>query len=515
MRSKGISSIYGFIMIFLLSMASLQVWSSAVGSLTEIQGASDQSHQLEQMQGLEHLALSASQGNLTVTNDGQVPSTIEFLRLVDQNDSSTVAVERQLAVGSSFEVPVKAGYTVEVVTALGNVFLLASSAGFPFSGLTVEQTDAGDSNTELFQNPYDPSMFFAGSGSEVSAFSAEGSRLWSFDAGQGFVTDVMPISGGDIYVSVGYQFGSNAATLYELSPGGGVMASYPVRLDQEVNGPAVSQAPVSKGEDAQDALYDGWFYSASGQATGVPSDDFPLAASDSSHFYFYQTLGVSLDQGVCSGGGDEIKLYSYTPALPSPTLTWTDYLYTEACDGYPPQILGATAGNGLVAGLFAETPYVAPGLTEYSGQNPYLVVTTTSGDVLYDGTMPTGGYSGSIATDGSNVYLALPQADEVQAVSGAGDTVKTYVLGFPASQLLWAYGSLFAISSDEVKVYGSGMSLEKTMVFAPLTISSFSNGFLSESSLHAASFLPINSTSYAALLENSTGYTSMVVGNYA
>ena len=55
--SRSISSIYGFIMIFLLCMASIQTWSSAVGSLEELQGASDQSHQLEQIQGLEHLSL--------------------------------------------------------------------------------------------------------------------------------------------------------------------------------------------------------------------------------------------------------------------------------------------------------------------------------------------------------------------------------------------------------------------------------------------------------------------------
>src|SRR5271156_6805787 len=138
-RRKGISSIYGFIMIFLLSMASLQVWSSAVGSMTAIQSASDQSHQIEQMQGLEHLLLSTSQGNLTVTNDGQVPSSVEYLRLVNQNDSTTLPVDRQLQVGSSFQVPVKAGYSVEVVTALGNVFVLAASSESYLQGLTLEE----------------------------------------------------------------------------------------------------------------------------------------------------------------------------------------------------------------------------------------------------------------------------------------------------------------------------------------------------------------------------------------
>ncbi len=130
--SRGISSIYGFIMIFLLSMASIQTWSSAVGSLTELQGASDQSHQLEQMQGLEHLSLSLSDGNLTIANDGQVPSNLDYLRLVGQNDSKTIALEGELAVGGSMKVPVEgSGQSVEVVTSLGNVFVLSRLGADP------------------------------------------------------------------------------------------------------------------------------------------------------------------------------------------------------------------------------------------------------------------------------------------------------------------------------------------------------------------------------------------------
>ena len=66
-----------------------------------------------------------------------------------------------------------------------------------------------------------------------------------------------------------------------------------------------------------------------------------------------------------------------------------------------------------------------------------------------------------------------------------------------------------------MKVYGSGMGLEKTISFAPLALSSSANGFLSETALHNPSFILLNSTSYAALLENSTGYTTMVIGRYA
>ena len=111
-------------------MASIQTWSSAVGSLTELQGASDQSHQLEQMQGLEHLSLSLSDGNLTVANDGQIPSTLDDLRLVGQNDSKTIAARRGARrSGAPMKVPVEgSGQSVEVVTSLGNVFVLSRRA---------------------------------------------------------------------------------------------------------------------------------------------------------------------------------------------------------------------------------------------------------------------------------------------------------------------------------------------------------------------------------------------------
>ena len=98
---KAISSVYGFIMIFLLSMASIQTWSSAVGAMESIQGASDQSAQVDQLQGIEHLSLSLSGSNLTISNDGQVTSTIEFLRFVQPNSSRTVRLDAAVDVGGS------------------------------------------------------------------------------------------------------------------------------------------------------------------------------------------------------------------------------------------------------------------------------------------------------------------------------------------------------------------------------------------------------------------------------
>jgi hypothetical protein len=518
-RGRGISSIYGFIMIFLLSMASIQTWSSAVGSLNELQGASDQSHQLEQMQGLERLSLSLSNGNLTVTNDGQIPSSLLYLRLVSQNDSKTIALDDQLAVGGSIREAISgSGDAIEVVTSLGNVFVLSPQDGDPVAaGFWTGQSTAvgGDSDMELFQSASDPSLLFVASGPAVYAFTIAGNELWSFNPGQGYVTDVMPIGGGDVFVSVGYGYTSNSAQLYELGPTGGLIASYPVRLDQIVDESLSLQGPVSKGSDSSYALYDGWFYSAGGPVLSIPSDNLPFAASDSSDFYFYQSFGEGQSSGSCAGAGDDVKLYGYATNPPNDNPTWTDTFYLATCNSYPPQLVAATAGNGLFVSLFSGNAFGEADLPQYSGGNPYLLVVNTAGSELYESSMPTNDYSSSIATDGSNVYLALPQSDQVQVVNVLDRSVTSYGIGFPASQLVWDYGSLFAVSGSEVKVYGSRMNLEKTISFAPLALASSSNAFLQEQSLHNPSFIALNSTSYAALLENSTGYATMVIGNYS
>ena len=154
-------------------------------------------------------------------------------------------------------------------------------------------------------------------------------------------------------------------------------------------------------------------------SAAVSSDDFPLAATDASNFYFYQSFGEGLVGGICDGAGDEVKVFSYTPNLYSSLPNWIDYFYLGVCDAYPPQLMGATAGNGLFAGLFSENAYAQSGSVRFPGQNPYLFLVGADGSVLYDNALPNNDYSSSVATDGTNVYLALPQSDQVQAVWGS------------------------------------------------------------------------------------------------
>jgi hypothetical protein len=66
-----------------------------------------------------------------------------------------------------------------------------------------------------------------------------------------------------------------------------------------------------------------------------------------------------------------------------------------------------------------------------------------------------------------------------------------------------------------VKVFGPPMNLEKTIELAPLSLASSSDSFVQEPALQAPSFLVLNATSYAALLINATGFTSLVLGRYS
>ncbi len=174
-RRKGLSSIYGFVMIFLLSMASLQTWSSAVSSMASIESASDQGNQLQQMQSIEHLALTESGPNLTIANNGEVPSTAEFLRFAGPNDSRTITLGAEIAVGASVTVHVPSGDAIEVVTALGNVFTVWPPSDPPGSVWYGDILRGGLDNAELFQSPYYNSSFFLAVGSSVYAFSSLGS----------------------------------------------------------------------------------------------------------------------------------------------------------------------------------------------------------------------------------------------------------------------------------------------------------------------------------------------------
>ena len=537
---RALSSVYGFIMIYLLVMASLQAISISLSSGQGAEEAAQQAAQVEQMRSLEHLKVGLARGgNVTVTNDGLIPSALSLLLLQNSSVSRVLQVQDSLAVGASIAFPTGSGdpfpSSVAVVTSLGDVFASSQAGASPPGGSwkVLEAAIGGPGvDAQVYQNPSDPTRFFMAAGPSASAFSTKtGSALWTFDANQGEVTDVLPLSDGGVYVSDGYYGDQFTSGLFRLTSSGTSVASYSMRLlrlyttievqlpDNDQPPYPLGSQPVQKGADGLVAYYDGWFFSSSGlMSSTLPGDTFDLASSDASQFYMFTSSANPGGFGCSQPRGNEVTVYGYSATAQGVQNAWSSPVFFNVCDLYPNELIASSAGSGLVVSLFSETYwsqttyYGGP----YQGSNPLLaVLSSSSGTVLRSGNLDSSGYS-SVATDGTHVFLAIPSTDQVEVVSASGSGAGAFHnIGIPASTLVWADNSLFAISASQVNVYDSSMNLKKTIDFAPLSFYSLSNSKPLEQQMVQPSFLVLNSTSYVALLRNSTGYGSLVVGAYA
>ncbi len=523
-------------MVYLLVIASLQAISVSLSSGQGAEAAAQRAGQLAQMRTLEHLQVRMAQGgNVTVTNVGLIPSELSILLFRSQNSSEAFPVERSLAVGASVALDPGASpsSSVAVVTSLGNVFA-SSLPNAPGGGgtKTLEAAIGGPGvDAQLYQNPSDPARFFLAAGPSAFEFSSlTGARLWSFEAGQGEVTDVLPLSDGGLYVSDGYYGDQFTSNLFRLSSSGTSLATYSVRLlrlwtavpvqypDNAYQSPfPLGSQPVQKGADALYAYYDGWFFSSTGPSpTTLPADTFNLAASDSGQFYLFSGLTDPGGFGCSYPGGNQITVYGYSATENGVVEDWSTQFYLNTCDLYPNDLLASCAGSGVVAALFSETYWSQPNNFggPYQGSNPFLAVLSSSGAVLRSGALDSNGYT-SVASDGTQLYLSIPSSDEVEVLRASGTGGGNfYDVGFPASTLVWAQGSLFAIAPSQVRVYDSSMSLEKAIDFSPFSFYSLSNSKSLEPQMVVPSFLVLNSTSYLALLRNSTGYGTLLLGAY-
>ena len=527
-------------MIYLLAIASLQAISLSVSSSQNAEAAAQQAGQLAQMRSLEHLGVQLARGgNVTITNNGLIPSSLSYLLLQNSSLSRAFPLRESVAVGKSVVVGAAPSgsfpSSVAVVTSLGNVFPSAPpSASPPGGNLTTLKSPLGGPgvDAQLYQNPGDPTRFFVSSGTSVSAFSASrGTELWSFDAGQGEVTGVLPLSDGGVYVSDGYfgdQFTSN---LYRLTSSGTSAWTYTMRLlrlytsleiqyaDADQAPYPVGSQPVQKGADSLFAYYDGWFFSSTGpSSTTVPADTFSLASSDADQLYFFTPIGSPGGFGCSEPRGNLVTIYAYSATSLGVESQWATQLFFNVCDLYPTELIASSSGSGLVASLFSATYWSQPSYYggPYPGSNPFLaVLSSSSGDVLRSGNLDSNGYT-SLAEDGTRVYLSIPSSKQVEVVSAAGGgTGAFYNVGIPASKLVWADNSLFAISPSEVKVFDSSMNLKRTIDFAPLSLYSLSNSKPLEQQMVQPSFLVLNSTTYVALLRDSTGNGSLFLGAYS
>ena len=527
-------------MIYLLVMASLQAISLSLSSDQDAEAAAQQAAQVQQERSLEHLSVGLSHGgNVTVANNGLIPSNLAYLLVQNSSVSRVIQVQQALAVGASVTLVAGSGgsfpSSVAIVTRLGDVFASSpQGSAAPVGNWKVVESAIGGPgvDAQVYQNPGDPTRFFVSSGSSASAFSTKtGNPLWSFDAGQGEVTSVLPLSDGGVYVSDGYYGDQFTSGLFRLTSSGTSLASYSMRLlrlytSLEIQYPDNDQAPypmgsqpVQKGTDGTVAYYDGWFFSSSGlEQQTLPGDSFNLATSDATQFYMFTTAANPGGFGCSQPRGNEVTLYAYYASAQGAQNAWSSPVFFNMCDLYPDELIASSAGSGLFVSLFSETYwsqttyYGGP----YQGSSPLLaVLSSSSGTVLRSGSLDSSGYTG-VATDGTNVFLAIPSTEQVEVVSATGSGGGTFHnIGIAASTLVWADNSLFAISANQVNVYDSSLNLKKAIDFSPYSFYSLSNSKPLETAMVRPSFTVLNSTSYLALLRNSTGYGSLVLGAYS
>ena len=122
-RRGGLSSVYGFIVLFALLMAGIGAALTIMNSQASVWNAQDRARQIQASQQTEHLALSLNGTSLTISNIGLIPSQIAYLYQRGGTSSADERIGASLQEGSNLTVPLASGMsTFAVITSLGNVF---------------------------------------------------------------------------------------------------------------------------------------------------------------------------------------------------------------------------------------------------------------------------------------------------------------------------------------------------------------------------------------------------------
>jgi hypothetical protein len=519
---RGLSSIYGFIVIYLITIAAIDSFSSAIGSLVTMQSAQQSANEIEARRRIEHLSLKISGNTLIISNVGLIPSKVAYLLIYPPLNSSDVPVDRELFTGESLSIELLYGDKFAVITDLGNVFLIEhlSQSSSVANWKDLQGVGGPLIDMQLFQNPSDPSRLYMVEGSKLSTFStASGQLLWSIDLGDGEITGVMPLSDGYLYVSNAYS-NQYTAYLHRLDSNGNILYTYSVRSlrlytwvevqfpDNDMPPYPLGSEPVQKGFNSLYAVYDGWFLSSSGLSSITFNGDWQnLIGSDSSHIYIYRVTTDAGGFGCSNPRGNALTLQSYNTDSSGISLAWTNRYYFNVCNLYPQTLVSSASGGSHFAAIFANSFYSPTNYFggPYSGNNPFLLVVSSSGETRYANYLGRNGYS-SIAIDASYVYLALPASSQIERIPINGGASQFYQIGIKPIHLISTQGFLFALSSNRFAVLDSSINTIKAIDLSPNTFYSLSNDRPLEQSMHAPSFLVLNSTHYAALVRNSTGY---------
>ena len=573
-KRRAVASVIGSMLFVVVLMAGVGAVVYTYSMQAQSTQAMQQGQQLASQRGKEVVTYQIqSTGALAAANTGPSTSTLRYVILKFANGSiyqlqasASIATGAFLQVAnmipggscglssclSKYNTLVNSrnfGDSIGLTTSLGNVFWYsnaASAPGLPNQILNPSGTwklftniGASDVAAQIYQNPYDATRFYLSVGSTVYAFSsATGTVLWSFIAGQGQVVDVLPLSNGYVYLEDGYgpslMAPVSAANVLELSPSGTLLNSYTMRMmrqytwieiqypDNDIPPYPYGSFPVQKGADGLYAAYDGWFLSSSGVVTSptYPPDSYNLATADGSKFYMFTPGANPGGWGCTNPRGNTASFYAYEADQGSVgSMNWNTYVYLNDCNLFPPYLISSTAGSGVVAMLVGQSYYSQPNYFggPYQGLNPYLVVlSSASGSVLFSNYMDQPGYSSSIATDGTYVYLGLLGSNQIERVTISSGVKSFYTTQVPPVSVFTSYGRIFAVGNNGFQAFDSSMNSLKVIQFGTNSeLYSYGNPLPFETGLRQPSLLVLNSTTYASLLRNPvTGLGTLLIGRY-
>ena len=127
---KGLSAVYGFIVIYLLIMAGLSAISNDASSQASLDQSINRAKQVDALRSSEHLDVRYFNGSLNVVNDGSVVSGLQDIVSRTSSGTSMMSAAYQLPVGGNVTLPGPSGaQAAGVLTSLGNLFWAADGGG--------------------------------------------------------------------------------------------------------------------------------------------------------------------------------------------------------------------------------------------------------------------------------------------------------------------------------------------------------------------------------------------------
>ena len=178
-RRRALSSVYGFIVIYMLLIAGLAAIAQVSGSELSLRQSVQRGEMLQSARQGEHLSLYPLASSLAVVNDGSVPSQLRYILVKTQTGLSVQPSSVSLPAGSSVQLPLPAHALAEgVVTSLGNEFWyrpangtsIPSGCGGGTATLTVYPSPAGSGST----SPSGVQWYCIGQSVQVSAAPSYG-----------------------------------------------------------------------------------------------------------------------------------------------------------------------------------------------------------------------------------------------------------------------------------------------------------------------------------------------------